>query len=69
VVLAPNGLDGAAIAEATGTHVRVVQRLDEVPVDIDAVITAITATESERVIVVTTDSGEVLVIPVGSVVG
>jgi hypothetical protein len=69
VVLAPNGLDGAAIAEATGTHVRVVQRLDEVPVDIDAVITAITATESERVLVVTTDSGEVLVIPVGSVVG
>lgn len=68
VVLAPNGLDAAAIAEATGAHVRVMQRLDEVPVDIDAVITAITATENERVIVVTTDSGEVLAIPVGSVV-
>ena len=49
-------------------HVRIVQRLDEVPVDFDAVITAITATENERVIVVTTDSGEVLAIPVGSVV-
>jgi hypothetical protein len=68
VVLAPNGLDAAAIAEATGTHVRIVQRLDEVPVDFDAVITAITATEGERVIVVTTDSGEVLAIPVGGAV-
>lgn len=65
VVLATDGLDVAAIAEATGARVRIMQRLDEVPVDAAAVIAALHATEGERVIVVTTDSGDVHAIPVG----
>ncbi|GMQ85203.1 MAG: hypothetical protein BMS9Abin07_0768 [Acidimicrobiia bacterium] len=65
VVVATSGLDVAAIAEATGAHIRVVERLDGVLVDAEAVITALQATEGERVLVVTTGSGDVDVIPVG----
>ena len=66
IIVAPEGLDTAAIAGATGARVRVMRRTDEVAVDVDAVVAALEETESERVMVVTTESGEVHVIPLGS---
>lgn len=65
-VVAPSGLDVAEIADATGARVRLLERRDDVTVDVDGVIAALEASEDDRVLVVTTDSGEVLVIPVAS---
>ena len=65
VLLAPDGVDTAAVGPATGASVRVMRRLDEVDVDIESVIAAIEASEAERVIVVPSSDGSVDVIPVG----
>jgi Domain of unknown function (DUF5671) len=65
VLLAPDSVDTSGIAAATGANVRIMRRLDDAPVDVAGVIEAISASEADRIVVVTGAGGEIQVIPVG----